>query len=111
MSLGLSEVSSHPARSIVELQLDLSTPEKREQIRERVEQVVKEGGTPTARLVAGPWASMESQTLWLVLDNPDLNQSMPEIIALYNAGLIRDTRSRPIMDWDGLKAAAEKAQG
>lgn len=32
----------------------------------------------------------------MVLDNPDLEQSLPEIVGLYNAGLIRDTRSQPI---------------
>ena len=96
---------------LIEIQLDLSTPEKREQVRERVEQVIKEGGSPTSRLVAGPWVSMESQTLWLVADDPDLNQTMPMTIGLYRAGLIRDTRLRPIIDWDGAKAAAAKAQG
>ncbi len=95
---------------LVEIQLDLSTPEKRAQVMERVEQVIKEGGTPNSRLVAGPWASMESQTLWLVSDNPDLNAGLPMVMGLYNAGLIRDTRIRPIIDWDGLKAAAAKAQ-
>ena len=45
----------------------------------------------------------------MVLDNPDMEQSLPEIMELYNAGLIRDTRSQPIADWNGVKAAAEKA--
>jgi hypothetical protein len=35
---------------------------------------------------------------------------MPEIIELYNAGLILDTRQRPIMEWEGAKAAAAKVQ-
>tara|TARA_B100000029_G_C16760686_1_gene661698 strand:+ start:354 stop:485 length:132 start_codon:yes stop_codon:yes gene_type:complete len=37
-----------------ELHIDLSTKEKRQAIAERVEQVIKEGGTDNARLVAGP---------------------------------------------------------
>ncbi len=96
---------------LAEIQFDLSTPEKRAQIRERVDQLVQDGGTPTARLKGGPWGSMESGTLWLVMDSPDLNAGFPEVIALYNAGLIRDTRLRPVMEWEGLKAAADKAQG
>ena len=96
---------------LVEIRVDVSTPEKRAQIMERVEQVVKEGGTPTARLVAGPWACMENPTVIFVLENPDLNLTMPAIIELYNAGLISDSRMRPIMDWEGLKAAAAKVQG
>ena len=95
---------------LVETRLDASTPEKRTQIMERVEQVVKAGGTPTARLVAGPWASMENPTLFFVLENPDLNRSMPEIMELFSAGLISDTRMRPIMDWEGTKAATAKVQ-
>jgi hypothetical protein len=77
---------------------------------ERVEQVVKERGTPTA-LVAGPWASLENPTVLFVFENPDLNQSLPATMELYNAGLISDIRMRPIMDWEGAKAAAAKAQG
>jgi hypothetical protein len=96
---------------LVEVRLDVSTPEKRTKAMERVEQVVKEGGTPTARLVAGPWASMENPTVLFVLENPDLNQSMPGVIELFNAGLIIDTRVRPIMAWEGVKAAAAKAGG
>ena len=61
--------------------------------------------------MAGPWASMENPTLWIVLDSPDLNAGFPEIIGLYNAGLIRDVRLRPVSDWEGVKAAAAKAQG
>ena len=45
---------------LVEVRVDVSTPEKRAQVMERVDQVVKAGGTPTARLMAGPWASMEN---------------------------------------------------
>ena len=93
---------------LVEVQLDVSTPEKRAQIMEQVEQVVKNGGTPDFRLVAGPWGSLENPTLFLVTDNPDLTQSLPALIGFYNAGLIRDLRSRPIIDWEGLKAAAAK---
>jgi hypothetical protein len=96
---------------LVEIRLDASTPEKRTQIVERVEQVVKAGRTPTQRLVAGPWASLENPTLFVVFDNPDLNQTMPEIMELYSAGIISDTRIRPIMDWEAAKAAAAKAQG
>jgi hypothetical protein len=54
---------------------------------------------------------MENPTVLFVLENPDLNLTMPAIIELYNAGLISDSRMRPIMDWEGLKAAAAKAQG
>jgi hypothetical protein len=39
---------------LAEVRFDVSTPEKRTKVMERVEQVVKAGGTPTARLVAGP---------------------------------------------------------
>jgi hypothetical protein len=93
-----------------EIRLDASTPEKRAQIMERVEQVIKAGGSGAARLVAGPWASLENPTLFLVQEVSDLNQSMPEIMELYNAGLILDTRQRPIMEWEGAKAAAAKVQ-
>jgi len=96
---------------LAEVRLDASTPENRAQRMERVEQVVKAGGTPTFRLVAGPWASMENPTLFFVFENPDLNQSMPAIMELFDAGLISDIRMRPIMDWEGLKAAAAKVQG
>jgi hypothetical protein len=54
---------------------------------------------------------METPTVIFVLENPDLNQTMPAIMELYNAGLISDSRLRPIMDWEGAKAAAAKAQG
>lgn len=96
---------------LVEVDLDVSTPEKRAEVFERVEQVVTNAGTPTAKLVAGPWGSLNRPTIFMVLDNPDLEQSLPEIMGLYNAGLIRDTRSQPIADWNGVKAAAEKAAG
>jgi len=96
---------------LVEVRVDVSTPEKRAQVMERVDQVVKAGGTPTARLMAGPWASMENPTVLFVVENPDLNQTMPAIMELYNAGLVSDTRLRPIMAWEGVKAAAAKAQG
>ena len=96
---------------LVEIQMDVSTPEKREQVMQRLEQVVQAGGTPTGRLVAGPWVSLENPTVTLVIDNPDLDQTMPEIIGLYNAGLIRDTRIRPVMDYEKAKAAVAKAQG
>jgi hypothetical protein len=95
---------------LVEMRLDVSTPEKVAQITERVEQAIKAGGTPTARLVAGPWSSLENPTLFWVLENPDLSKSMPEIMELYGAGLISDQRIRPIMDWEGTKAAAAKAE-
>ena len=96
---------------LLEIQLDPSTPEKQAQIMEQVEQVVKNNGTPTSQLVAGPWASIENPTLFFVVEIQDLNQTMPEVIALYTAGLIRDTRMRPIMDYEGAKAAMAKAQG
>jgi len=95
---------------LVEIRLDVSTPEKRAQIAERVEQVVQAGGGATARLVAGPWGSLESPTLFLIQDAPDLNQTMPATMELYNAGLVSDARIRPIMDWEGVKAAAAKVQ-
>jgi hypothetical protein len=96
---------------LVEVRVEISTQEKRAKVMERIEQVVKEGGTPTARLVAGPWASMENPTVLFVFENPDLNQTMPAIMELFNEGLISDSRMRPIMDWEGVKAAAAKAGG
>ena len=93
---------------LVEVDIDVSTPAKRAEIFERIEQVVTNAGTPTAKLVAGPWGSLNRPTIFMVLDNPDMEQSLPEIMGLYNAGLIRDTRSHPIADWNGVKAAAEK---
>jgi len=95
---------------LYELRLDPSTAEKRTQIMERVEQVVKAGGTPTGRLVAGPWASLENPTLYFVFEVTDLNQTMPATMELYSAGLISDMRMRPVMDWASAKAAAT-AQG
>ena len=93
---------------LLEVQLNI---EKQEQVMARVEQLVKENGTPNATLMAGPWFSQENPTMWLVVENPDLNQSMPELISLYENGLIKDTRLRPMIDFDGLKAAVAKAQG
>ena len=92
---------------LVEIQLDIS---KQEEVMARIEQLVKENGTPTSTLVAGPWFSMENPTMWLVAENPDLTKTMPEIISLYENGLIKDTRQRPIIDFEGVKAAAAKAQ-
>jgi hypothetical protein len=51
-----------------------------------------------------PWACMENPIVLFILENPDLNLTMPAIIELYNAGLITDSRMRPIMDWEGPKA-------
>ena len=96
---------------LVEIRIDVSTPEKRAQMMERIEQMVKDGGNPTDRLVAGPWACMENPTVLFVVENPDLNKTMPQIVGLYNAGLISDSRIRPIIDWEGVKAAVAKAQG
>ena len=39
---------------LVEVDIDVSTPDKRGEIFERIEQVVTNTGTPTAKLVAGP---------------------------------------------------------
>jgi hypothetical protein len=94
-----------------EMHLDVSTPEKRAKITERIEEVVKEGGTPTARLVAGPWASLENPTVVAVFEVPDLNQTMPATMELYDEGLINDTHMRPIITWEGAKAAAAKVRG
>jgi hypothetical protein len=96
---------------LYELRLDASTPDKRAQIMERVEQAVKAGGAPAGRLVAGPWASLENPTLFAVFEVSDLNQTMPGTMELYNTNLITDMRMRPIMDWEGAKAAAATAQG
>lgn len=96
---------------LVEVDLDVSTPEKRAEVFERVEQVVTNAGTPTSKLVAGPWGSLNRPTVYLVFDNPDQEQSLPEIMGLYNAGLIRDVRTQPITDWNGVKAAAAKVEG
>ena len=93
---------------LLEVKLNI---EEQEQVMARVEQVVKEGGTPNAKLIAGPWFSQENPTMWLLVDNPDLDKSMPELISLYENGLITDTRVRPMIDFDGLKAAMAKAQG
>jgi len=94
---------------LLEMKLDVSTPQKRDAIIERIEQVVKAGGSPNARLVAGPWVSQENPTLLAVFDNPDLTKSLPARMALYNAGLVTDVRLRPIIDWEGAKAAAKAA--
>ena len=96
---------------LVEVDLDVSTPEKRAAVFERVEQVITNAGTPTAKLVAGPWGSLNRPTIYMVFNNPDLEQSLPELMGLYNAGLIRDVRSQPITDWKGVKAAAAKVAG
>jgi hypothetical protein len=93
------------------MRLDVSTPEKRAQNFARVDQVVKDGGTPNARLVAGPWGSLENPTIWLVADNPDPLKSLPNLMTMYNAGLITDTRVRPIATWADIKAAAAKVPG
>ena len=92
---------------LFEVQLNI---EKQGQVMARVEQLVKENGTPNAKLITGPWFSQENPTMWLVVDNPDLDQSMPELISLYDNGLIKDTRLRPMIDFDGLKAAVAKFQ-
>ena len=91
-----------------EMHIDVSTPEKSTKITERIEEIIKEGGTPTSRLVAGPWASLENPTLIAVVEAPDLSQTMPATIELYNEGLITDMRIRPIISWEGVKAAAAK---
>jgi hypothetical protein len=96
---------------LLEVHLDVSTPEKRAQSVARVDQIVKDGGSPNARLVAGPWGSLENPTIWAVFDNPDPLKSLPNLMTMYNAGLITDTRLRPIATWAEVKAAAEKAQG
>ena len=47
---------------LVEVDIDVSTPEKRAAIMERIEQVVTNKGTPTAKLVAGPFGSLNRPT-------------------------------------------------
>ena len=91
-----------------EMHLDVSTPEKRTKLMERIEEVVKAGGSPSGRLVAGPWASLENPTLVAVVETPDLSQSMPATMELYNEGLINNMHIRPIMTWEGAKAVAAK---
>ncbi len=62
---------------LVEIDLDVSTPEKNAAIIERTERVIKAGGSPTAKLIAGPWVSQETPKTWWVFDNPDLLNSFP----------------------------------
>ncbi len=95
---------------LVEVDIDVSTPEKRAAVMERIEQVVTNKGTPTAKLVAGPFGSLNRPTIYLALDNPDQLQSLPELMGLYEAGLVRDIRTEPVADWDSIKAAAAKVE-
>ena len=81
------------------LSLDLSTQEKRQAIVESVTELIKAGGTDTGRLVAGPWASLETSTLWLVADIPDVSKTLKEMVRLTIAGLLVERRLRPIADW------------
>ncbi len=96
---------------LAEMDLDVSTPEKRAAIMERAEQVVKAGGTPNSKLVAGPWASHENPKLFWVFDSPDLTKSFPERMALFNGGLLKNLRINPIATWEETKAAAKAAEG
>ncbi|HVN91163.1 MAG TPA: hypothetical protein VMT61_15225 [Candidatus Binataceae bacterium] len=94
---------------LLEMDVDASTPEKNAAIMERVEQVIKAGGTPNAKLIAGPWVSYESPKLWLVVDNPDLHKSFAARIQLYNAGLVPKVRVHPIATWEEAITAAKAA--
>ncbi len=92
------------------LELDLDpAPQKRDAIIERVDQVVKAGGSPTSKLIAGPWISHERPTLLAIVEIPDLMKSLPPRMELYYAGLITDIRLRPIANWEEVKAAAKAA--
>ncbi len=95
---------------LVEVDIDVSTPEKRAAIMERIEEVITNKGTGTAKLVAGPFGSLHRPTVYFAFDNPDQLQSLPDIMGLYNAGLIRDVRSEAVADWDSIKAAAAKVE-
>ena len=96
---------------LVEVDIDVSTPEKCAAVTERIEEVITNGGTPTAKLLAGPFGSLNRPTVYFAFDNPDLQQSFPELMGSYNAGLIRDIRTEPVADWDSVRAAAAEVEG
>ncbi len=96
---------------LAELSLDLSTKEKRQAIVERVEEVIKAGGTDTGRLVAGPWLSLESTTMWVVTDIPDVSKTLEETARLTIAGLLVERRLRPIAEWADVLEVAGKIDG
>ncbi len=96
---------------LLEMDLEVSTPEKRAAIMERADQVIKAGGTPAAKLIAGPWVSHETPKMWWVFDNPDLVKSFPARMQLYYAGLVTKIQLHPIATWEEAKAAAKAAEG
>ena len=96
---------------LAELTLDFSTKEKRQAIVERVSEVIKEGGTATGRLVAGPWASLETSTLWVVTDIPDVGKTLEEVARFTIAGLLIERRLRPIAEWADVLEVAGKIDG
>ena len=96
---------------LTELTLDLSTKEKRQAIVERVSEVIKAGGTDTGRLVAGPWVSLESSTLWVVTDILDVSKTLEEMARLTVAGLLVERRLRPIADWANALEVVGKIDG
>ena len=96
---------------LTEITLDLSTKEKRQAIVERMEEVIKAGGTDTARLVAGPWVSLESSTVWVVTDIPDVGKTLEEMARLTVAGLLVERRLRPIAEWADVLEVAGKIDG
>ena len=96
---------------LAELSLDLSTKEKRQAIVQRVEEVIKAGGTDTGRLVAGPWVSLETSTLWVVTDIADVSKTLEEVARFTIAGLLIERRLRPIANWADLLEVAGKIDG
>ncbi len=96
---------------LTEITLDLSTKEKRQAIVERVSEVIKAGGTDTGRLVAGPWVSLESSTVWVVTDIPDVGKTLEEMARLTVAGLLVERRLRPIADWANALEVVGKIDG
>ena len=94
-----------------EFMLDLSTKEKRQAVVENIGQTIKDGGTPNARIVAGPWVSLENSSVWGVLDIPDVSKTMEETAQFMVAGLLIERRLRPIANWADVPPVASKIDG
>ena len=96
---------------LAEFMVDLSTKEKRTAIFDNFAEVVKNGGTPNARLIGGPWASLEKQSFFAVVDIPDMKQIMGETFGFVIAGLLVEQRLRPIASWEDTVTLAKEVDG